>query len=219
MTNISKKIKSIGLKTLNAWKISLGNENFIITPAHNLIYRPDSSNNKFQPSPFIMSVQNYNTNWYCNSNYTNDSGYNLLYDLAWKPISSKEHTIKCSPNIKLNHIIGINYYFYQPYDWAGNKINFNQYSLGSGSGQMYQSPGLKYFESIGMGFRGMSGAIVLDNKTNKFAGLFIRKISNLGTNLRDSTIQTDLTGVSRGFIMPPDIIKKIIYDSGSTKIL
>ena len=77
----------------------------------------------------------------------------------------------------------------------------------------------EYFEAIGMGFRGMSGAAITNLNSDKFLGLFVRRIGNLGTNLEDSTIQTETTGVSRGFIMPMSQIKKIIYSSESVKIL
>ena len=70
-----------------------------------------------------------------------------------------------------------------------------------------------------MGFRGMSGAIVTNLMCDKFLGLFIRKVVNLGTNQSDSTIKTELTGVSRGFIMPVKQIEKLIYSSDSVKVL
>ena len=38
---------NIGLKTLNAWRIKLNDIIYIITPAHNIIYKPDNINWKF----------------------------------------------------------------------------------------------------------------------------------------------------------------------------
>ena len=70
-----------------------------------------------------------------------------------------------------------------------------------------------------MDFRGMNGAIVTNLESDNFLGLFIRKIGNLGTNLSNSTIQTELVRVSRGFIMPVRQIEKIIYSPDTIKIL
>ena len=58
-----KSIDKYGLGILNAWKIqlSVNQVKFIITPAHNIIYKPKNKNN-FIPSTFIP--QKYSTNWY-----------------------------------------------------------------------------------------------------------------------------------------------------------
>ena len=65
----------------------------------------------------------------------------------------------------------------------------------------------------------MSGVAITDTHSNKFIGLFIRKISNLGINKIDSTLHTEMMGVSRGFIMPVKCIENIIYSNDNVKIL
>lgn len=65
----------------------------------------------------------------------------------------------------------------------------------------------------------MSGSAITDIKTNYFIGLFIIKISNLGTNVNDSTLQTEKIGVTRGFVIPVKYIEKIIYSNDNIKLL
>lgn len=65
----------------------------------------------------------------------------------------------------------------------------------------------------------MSGAAITNLKSDKFLGLFVRRISNLGTSPSDSTLNTELTGVSRGFIMSTRQIEQIIYSSKSIKLV
>ena len=220
-TNI---IKKSGLKTLNAWRVKIGSDKFIITPAHNIIYKHEGSN-IFKQSPFVPV--RFDTDWYVPEQYAKSPNYNLLNDLAWKPIEKNSQTIQ-SGLIDSTHIYKTNYFYFQPYDYGGFKVSKSNYSLGCGQTVIYKSPldnstannkNAGYFEAIGMGFRGMSGAAITNLKSDKFLGLFVRKIGNLGTNLADSTIQSETTGVSRGFIMGTKQIEKIIYSSKSIKIL
>lgn len=210
----NKLVRNIGLKTFNAWKVSIRNEKFIITPAHNVIY---SKNKSWSKSDFVPEP--YNTDWYSSKKYIESEQYDLLYDLAWKPIPKNIQTIETT-HIDLEEIYQVQYYTYQPYDFDGNKVKVksNSYVMASGNTTIYNSPGTECFESIGIGYRGMSGAIVLGTN-NTFVGLFIRKIKNLGTELKDSTLLTETIGTSRGFIMPVGWIEKIIYDSETTRIL
>ena len=220
-TNI---IKKSGLGILNAWKVQIGLDKFIVTPAHNIIYKPVNSD-IYKPSPFVP--EKYSTDWFVSTQYIESSNYNLLYDLAWKPIEINSHTIK-SEQINSKQIYKVNYFYFQPYDYQNNKVSKSNYSLGCGQTVIYKSPceynndnnnKNEYFEAIGMGFRGMSGAAITNLKSNKFLGLFVRRIDNLGIKQDDSTIQTETTGVSRGFIMSTKQIEKIIYSSKSIKIL
>lgn len=219
-------IEKSGLKILNAWKIKIGSDKFIITPAHNIIYKPDKNKDIYKPSPFVP--KKYSTNWYIPAQYSSSPEYNLLYDLAWKPIGKNSQTIQ-SDFVDTTHIYKTNYFYFQPYDYRNIKVSKSNYSLGCGQTIIYKSPCDNtfknnknegdYFEAIGMGFRGMSGAAITNLKSDKFLGLFVRRIGNLGTNLEDSTIQTETTSVSRGFIMPVNQIEKIIYSSDFVKIL
>lgn len=221
-TNI---IKKSGLKTLNAWKIKIGSDKFIVTPVHNIIYKPDKNKDIFKPSLFVPDK--YLTNWYVPIQYIKSPEYNLLYDIAWKPIGKNSQSIQ-SDFIDSNRVYKTNYFYYQPYDYASIKISKSNYSLGCGQTVIYKSPldnrttnnkNDEYFEAIGMGFRGMSGAAITNLKSDKFLGLFVRRIGNLGTVTTDSTLNTETIGVSRGFIMGTKQIEKIIYSSKSIKIL
>ncbi len=212
-----KSIDKYGLYTLNAWKIQLLNsgKKFIITPAHNIIYKPKDINN-FIPSPFIP--QKYATNWYVSKKYIQSTEYNLMNDIAFMPLYDNSRVIK-SKHIDINKIYKINYYYYQPYDYNNNKLQIDRYQLGCGQTIIYNSPNTECFEGINFGFRGMSGAAITDSYSNKFIGLFIRKICNLGINEKDSTLQTEMSGVSRGFVMPVKYIENIIYSNDNIKIL
>jgi len=229
-----------GLKTLNAWKVKIGSEKFIVTPAHNIIHR---LNNNWQLSHFVPPA--HQSGWYVPTQFIQSKEYNLLYDLAWKPISKYSQTFE-STHIPIKQIQDVRFYYYQPYDYNGNKVNSKSYSLGSTCTTIYQSPSKEacfagplrsliknpnifnqgpdseYFEAVNIGWRGLSGAAVTTTDTSssmQFIGLFIRRIGNIGIEKSDSTLQTEMTGVSRGFIMPTKIIEKIIFSNRSnTKI-
>ena len=141
-----------------------------------------------------------------------------MNDIAFMPLDNNSLVIK-SKYIDINKIYKINYYYYQPYDYANNKLQIDRYKLGCGQTIIYNCPNTECFEGINFGFRGMSGAAITDSYSNKFIGLFIRKITNLGINDRDSTLQTEMIGVSRGFVMPVKYIENIIYSNDNIKIL
>jgi len=204
-----------GLKSLNAWKVKIGTEKFIVTPAHNIIYK---LNGNWRFSNFVPPA--HQSGWYVPTQFIKSDKYNLLYDLAWKPISKYSQIIE-STHIPIKQIQDVRFYYYQPYDWNGNKVNKSAYSLGSTSTTIYQSPGSEYFEAVNIGWRGLSGAAVTTTSTSsKFIGLFIRRIGNIGIEKSDSTLQTEMTGVSRGFIMPTKQIDQIIFSNtvNTTKI-
>lgn len=75
------------------------------------------------------------------------------------------------------------------------------------------------FEGINFGLRGMSCAAITNIHSNKFIGLFIRKIGNLRINKIYSTLDTKMMCVSRGFVMPIKYIVNIIYSNDNVKIL
>ena len=114
-----------GLKTLNAWKVKIGTEKFIVTPAHNIIYKPNGLS--CQLSHLVPPA--HKSGWYVPTQFIESKEYNLLYDLAWKPISKYSQTIE-SAHIDTNQIHDVRFYYYQPYDYNGNKVNSKSYSLG-----------------------------------------------------------------------------------------
>jgi len=212
-----KSINKYGLDILNAWKIQLvkDGKKFIITPAHNIIYKSKNTN-KFVPSPFIP--EKYTKNWYVPKKYIQSREYDLMNDIAFMPLDNNSSVIK-SKYIDINKIYKINYYYYQPYDYANNKLLIDRYQLGCGQTIIYNCPNTECMEGLNFGFRGMSGAAITDSYSNKFIGLFIRKIGNLGINKIDSRLDTEMIGVSRGFVMSVKYIENIIYSNDNIKIL
>lgn len=215
------KINSIGLKTFNAWKISIGNEKFLVAPAHTIIYKKNQSDINWSYNKNLPTK--YNSGWYFLDEYLSKPTSNIKMDFAFKPISKYEKTINIEQS-NPDMIYDIKYYFYQPYNHIGQNICEHnpmlRPSLGSGCGCMYQHPGTEYFESVGMGWRGLSGALITNAKTNNFLGLFTRRISYLGINQTNisSNLETDKYRIPRGFVIPTNVIYKIIYHSGLTKI-
>lgn len=210
-------INFIGLKTINAWKISIGNEKFLVSVAHNIIYKKNQSDTNWSWNKNLLSE--YNSEWYFLDEYLSKPISNIKMDFAFKPISKYEKTITAELT-STDVIYDIKYYFYQPYDHIGQNICEHNPkaipSLGCGYGCMYQHPGTEYFESVGMGWRGLSGALITNAETNNFLGLFSRRISYLGVN--QTNISTDNYKVPRGFIIPTNVIYQMIYNSKLTKI-
>jgi hypothetical protein len=141
-----KSIDKYGLGILNAWKIQLcvNKEKFIITPAHNIIYKPKDKN-YFIPSPFIP--KKYSTNWYVPKKYIQSNKYNLMYDIAFMPLDNNSLVIK-SKYLDLQKIYKIKYYYYQPYDYNNDKLLIDKYQLGCGENIIYNSPNTECFEGI-----------------------------------------------------------------------
>ena len=215
------KINTIGLKTLNAWKISIGNEKILVSPAHYIIYKKNQSDTNWSYNKNLPTK--YNSRWYFLDEYLSKPSSNIKMDFSFKPISKYEKTIKVEQT-NPDMIYDIKYYFYQPYNHIGQNIceqnPMSKPSLGYGCGCMYQHPGTEYFESIGMGWRGLSGALITNAKTNNFLGLFTRRISYLGINQSNvsSNLKTDNYRIPRGFVIPTNVIYQMIYHSRLTKI-
>lgn len=215
------KIYSIGLKTINAWKISIGNEKFLVAPAHNIIYKKNNSDVNFHYNKDLPVK--YNSDWYFLDEYLLKPTSNIKMDFAFKPIYKYEKTINIEQT-NPNMIYDIKYYFYQHYNHIGQNICeqnlMSKPSLGCGCGCMYQHPGTEYFESVGIGWRGLSGALITNSKTNNFLGLFTRRISYLGINQTNASanLETENYRIPRGFILPTNKIYQMIYHSRLTKI-
>lgn len=203
------KINSIGLKTFNSWKISIGNEKFLVASAHTIIYKKNNSDINWSYNKDLQIK--YNSGWYFLDVYLSKPTSNVKMDFAFKPISKYEKTIKIEQT-NPDMIYDIKYYFYQPYNHIGQNIceqnPMSKPSLGYGCGCMYQHPGTEYFESIGMGWRGLSGALITNAKTNNFLGLFTRRISYIGINQTNVSVnlETDNHRIPRGFVIPTNVI-------------
>lgn len=203
-------IKTYGLGYLNAWKIILGKETYMITPAHNLIYK---KHNNLQISHLIRPKDI--SGWNVDKRFVDSN--DILYDLAWKKLSWNEPGLYSYPT-DLSNIVKCNFYYYQPYNYKG--VLTNEYNIGCIDGYVYKSPEIDYYESINVGFRGMSGAIVTipGCNINNFIGMFIRKCENIGMDLNASTIKTETNGISRGLIMPHFIIDNIIKENNALSL-
>ena len=60
-------INNIGLNTINAWKINFGNDKFIVSVAHNLIYKKNLSDKDWSWNTNLPSE--YKSGWYFPDEY------------------------------------------------------------------------------------------------------------------------------------------------------
>jgi hypothetical protein len=192
--------KYLPIPTLNAWSVLISNKQYIITPAHNVIYL---KNNVLKKSEFL---QDYNHNWKISKKYITNPIPE--HDLAWiESTLSKYHLLPWKNDIGIKKV---DFYFKQPRDHTGTMTN--DYQLGSMSGTIYRSPNSILYEAIGIGFRGMSGAICSNDKLS-FAGMFVRLGSNLGSDPNASTLQMHETKeIKRGLIMSASTIESMILN-------
>ena len=59
---MNNNLNSIGLKTFNAWKISIGNEKFLVAPSHTIIYKKNQSDTNWSYNKDLPIK--YNSGWY-----------------------------------------------------------------------------------------------------------------------------------------------------------
>jgi len=191
--------KHLGFNTLNSWKILLNNNKYIITPAHNVIYK---KNGILKKSDFAQ-----NANWQIPLNYLNNDVFNSEHDIAFIKNDYLKESDCLKPYKRKTNIIHTDFYFLQPIDFTGK---FGQYRLGCMTGIIYQSPNSLLYEGINVGFRGMSGSICVDkNDKYKYIGMFVRLGKNLGSNEKSSTLEMSETKeAKRGMIMTYHLIKK-----------
>lgn len=201
-------------KTLNSWKVIVGHKPYIITPAHNVMYK---KNNKFIKSHFVTNCDH---NWQISQRYL--ESFSSEFDLAWTPLKldNNFNTLNKLNGVliqdKLNSdLYNANFYFLQPYHHLGKlKPNTHEASLGAMSGIIYQSPNSTLYEAINVGFRGMSGAICVNpNNVGSYIGMFVRLGKNLGSDPNASTLDFSETKESkRGLIMLNEQIEKLILE-------
>jgi hypothetical protein len=194
--------KYLATGTLNAWKIFVNNEKYIITPAHNVIYK---KNNLLIKSDFIRKLD---YNWLIPTEYL--KSYSPEYDLAWTKTNDKN---LLKPQLDFDSLVHANFYFLQPVHFDGTMTN--NYSLGAMTGIIYQSPNSLLYEGINIGFRGMSGAICIDPRfPKKYLEMFVRLGKNLGSDINASTLELSETKeIKRGLIMTNKQIEKLILEN------
>lgn len=220
MANIIRK--SNVTQFVNCWKVELKGNFYAILPAHVAIYKKD---NIWHKSHFLnmctetLLKEQKNVSWHIPTKFI--TNLNLENDFAWAHISKPSYYFKSIEYCFHEHIEG-NFYFNQPFDYE-NKLQSNAI-LGKISGTLYNSPNSDLFECLNVGFKGMSGAICLDNN-HRMIGLFARRGQDLGmatcsltqlsidkidqSNL-DKDIAKSVMTMSRAIIIPPSIMLKHI---------
>lgn len=238
---MSKILNSRISNYVNCWIVKIKNTNYAIMPAHVAVYQ---KNNIWLKSTFLtkcehISLFNYHmkcdkkskyNKWYMSDNlYTNYilewhtslewfKHKNINDDFAWAKLPDKLllNTILEPSNKNLDIPIDVDFYYHQPYDIMGKLTE--EASLGKIKGTIYKSPQSKLLEACNIGFRGMSGAIVLDEFSN-YVGMFVRKGENLGSSYVDKSNTTydftqNMSSICRGIIMPHNLMIEHITKGG-----
>lgn len=196
-------------KTLNSWKIIVGHKPFVITPAHNVMYK---KNNFIIKSHFVA---NCDYDWQISQRYL--ESFSPDFDLAWAHLETTPDDFLTQDKLN-NDLRNVNFYFLQPYHHSG-KHNAN-IQLGAMCGIIYRSPSSSLYEAINVGFRGMSGAICVDpNNIGSYVGMFVRLGKNLGSDSGASTLDFSETKESkRGLIMLNKQIESLIMYDKSIRV-
>lgn len=195
----------------NCWKAKLGDNIYAIMPAHVAIYKTPTDT--WKTSQFLKNCGDLD--WFVSQNWKDT----LLIkdDFAWAKVkldhkNSHENNYFSETILPLDEPIDGNFYFNQPYDMNGKLCR--NYNLGKVKGTVYPSPKSSFLESIGIGFRGMSGAICVDDD-NGLIGMFVRRGHDLGTYTNTTLLQTGSTSpIRRGIIIPPSEMLKHIENNG-----
>ena len=190
---------------LNCWRVFLRNKAYAITPAHCLVYQK----NNWHKSLISGKLDKYeDLKWKIPVKYTEKK--DILYDFAFSEIDSSR-ALDC---YNVHSDTSVKFYFYQPFTYSGQMGK--EASLGRIDGVIYKSPDSDLFETIGIGFRGMSGALCI-NKNIGVVGMYIRRGEDLGIDRGHTYISQVTNGlslsnlaISRGMIMPPKLMIKHI---------
>ena len=202
-------VRRCGMSPLtNCWKTKLGNNVYAIMPAHVAIYK--QQNEEWKPSQYLKACGELE--WNISSNWKSESL--IKDDFAWAKIPSSPLSTDYFSNtsLLLSDPIDGNFYFNQSFDMNGRLTKVP--TLGKVRGIVYPSPNSNFLESIGIGFRGMSGSVCIDDH-NKMIGMFIRRGADLGTYQSESLIKNGSTlPMRRGIIIPPSEMLRHIEEGG-----
>lgn len=218
-------------KYVNCWKIQLDCGTYAVMPAHVAIYK-NKNDCIWQKSNFLEMCNGENINKFGNLKWFVSEKWKfeqmLEDDLAWTKIendlngtysngtSSNGNTFETSNVLDNMEPLDVNFYFNQPVDYKGQLCHTA--SFGKQFGSIYPSPNSKLFEAVSVGFKGMSGAVVLDSKSDKFVGMLIRRGTDLGTKYIDkSNVSYNFANsstMSRAMIMPTSMISQHIKNGG-----
>ena len=207
---------------VNCWRVKLGNSFYAILPAHCAIYKP--KNKGWVRSNFLnMCRTDLNLQWHVSINWDSSNG-SIENDLAWAKLDKSDYYFSVGTNMlnneqnneQNNEPIDVQFFFNQPYDYKGKLLKTA--SFGKVNGVAYASPNSEMLEALNIGFKGMSGAIAVNNN-NDLIGMFVRRGVSLGVGDQttvDPTIQVteqlapQSMTLSRGMIIPSNVIAKLI---------
>lgn len=200
---------------VNCWRVKLDTKVYAIMPAHVALFK---INNNWKTSQFLTTCDNNikgntNTDWHVPTDWLEHE--NIYNDICWKEIKNNDLQHFESTDQCLEDPIDVSLYFHQPHSYDG-KIK-SMASVGKIRTCVYESPNSKMLECVGVGFRGISGAVCVDNSTN-IIGMLIRRGVDLGihhVNLSNNiqTFSKNMSTVPRSIIMPLSIMHKHINNT------
>ena len=181
ISNFDRFRRACPSPSVNAWKIRVGGSCYLITPAHVAIFVKEG---KWAFSQFLDDFKD--KDWRIHYSYTTNPS--PQYDICWAKLDDDqpdaldlEHSVICDPT-KVRVI------FRQPYDmdavWTlrGSEMGLTEAVIyrspklvvTAGDGNVPESEYCSLLESMDVGFRGMSGAIALD-ENDKCVGMFVKR--------------------------------------------
>ena len=171
-------------------------------PAHVAIYKDYYKN--WKRSIYLKKCGNLE--WNVSLHWINTP--TIQHDFAWTKLNNDgTNNYLEETKFTLTDPVDVNFYFNQLYDINGKCSDYT--SWGKIKGVVYPSPNSLLLESIGIGFKGMSGAVCTD-ENNNLVGMFIRRCGDLGKSNNYVPSDHNISSMCRGIIMPSsEMIKHI----------
>lgn len=154
---------------MNVWRIMVKDKSFLIAPAHSVIC---SKGGIWKESDYLKGL--VDLNWKISLDYLRTR--ELFSDLAWVEVGNSQDSLSLKTEIE-KFPFEVNIFTRQPYNSKGEKYK-NDASFAGICGVIYQSPEDVY-EILGVGFKGMSGAVVVEKDATNFVGMFVRRAKYL----------------------------------------
>lgn len=188
---------------VNCWRIQIDTSRiFAVLPAHVAVHK---KNDMWKKSFFLDKCNRGcgdKLNWKIPLKWTeNHDPHN---DIAWAEIKDCIDISLKETKHDINNPIDTSFYYSHTIDHAG-KICADSV-FGKMNGTVYASPNSTLLEVPNIGFKGMSGAIAVDDNGDCI-GMLLRRGSNLGERDLDGTegnykFSKNLTPMRRSLIMP-----------------
>lgn len=193
----------------NCWKTKLGGNIYAIMPAHVALHKTPMG--EWNTSSYFKNLKNCeDLEW--NVPFEWKDSMKIQNDFAWAQMHKPTNDYFTETSMSLSDPIDGNFYFNQPFDMNG--VLTKAPTLGKVRGIIYPSPNSKFLESIGIGFKGMSGAVCTDDKNN-LIGMFIRRGADLGTYKNEILIKNgSKLPMRRGIVIPPSEMLRHIKAGG-----